>query len=252
MFFFIVLVIPCALATSLPELIIVRFLGALAGSAMIANAPGTISDIVNDEYRALAFSVWSIGPLNGPVFGPIIGGFVTQYLGWRWTNWTVAICAGVAWVPLLLMKETYAPALLKKKARQRRAETDDSRWWSRYDQRVAFWGLLRLNLSRPLIMAVKEPICIFWNVYMAYVIPIPSILRLTDFEKRIIYGILYLCFVAYPIVFQGARGWSNSESGLAFLGIGVVCHEPIHQTWQVLTPRRERCALSDSNLQFVA
>lgn len=63
MFFFVILIIPCALATSLAELIIIRFFGALAGSAMIANAPGTISDIVNDEYRALAFSVWSIGPL---------------------------------------------------------------------------------------------------------------------------------------------------------------------------------------------
>ncbi len=49
------------------------------GSAMVANSPGTLSDIVNDDYRALAFSIWSIGPFNGPTFGPIIGGFSTQY-----------------------------------------------------------------------------------------------------------------------------------------------------------------------------
>ncbi len=75
---FAVLIIPCGLATSLPEVVIVRFFGAIAGSAMIANSPGTISDIVDDEHRALAFSIWSIGPLNGPTFGPIIGGFSTQ------------------------------------------------------------------------------------------------------------------------------------------------------------------------------
>ena len=75
---FTVLIIPCGLAASLPEVVIVRFFGALAGSAMIANSPGTVSDIVNDEYRALAFSIWSIGPFNGPTFGPIIGGFSTQ------------------------------------------------------------------------------------------------------------------------------------------------------------------------------
>jgi hypothetical protein len=34
---------------------------------MIANAPGTVSDIVTEEYRALAFSIWSIGPMNGYV-----------------------------------------------------------------------------------------------------------------------------------------------------------------------------------------
>lgn len=76
--FFIILIIPCGLATSLPEVVITRFLGALAASALIANSPGTLSDIVNDDYRALAFSIWSIGPFNGPTFGPIIGGFTTQ------------------------------------------------------------------------------------------------------------------------------------------------------------------------------
>ena len=78
MLLFLLLIIPCGLATSMTEILIVRFVGALAGSAMIANCVGTLSDIVTDEYRALAFSIWSIGPLNGPTFGPIIGGFSTQ------------------------------------------------------------------------------------------------------------------------------------------------------------------------------
>lgn len=78
MLLFMLLIIPCGLATSMAEILVVRFVGALAGSAMIANCAGTLSDIVTDEYRALAFSIWSIGPLNGPTFGPIIGGFSTQ------------------------------------------------------------------------------------------------------------------------------------------------------------------------------
>jgi len=53
---------------------------------MIANAPGTVNDIVDEQYRALAFSIWSIGPMSGPVTGPIAGGFAAQYLGWRWTG----------------------------------------------------------------------------------------------------------------------------------------------------------------------
>lgn len=42
-------------------------------------------------------------------------------------------------------------------------------------------------------------------------------------KKRIslIYGILYLCFVAYPIVFSQHRGWGPGSSGLAFVGIGI-------------------------------
>lgn len=80
MLLFVLLIIPCGLATSMAEILVVRFVGALAGSVMIANCVGTLSDIVTDEYRALAFSIWSIGPLNGPTFGPIIGGFSTQYV----------------------------------------------------------------------------------------------------------------------------------------------------------------------------
>ncbi|EDN08994.1 conserved hypothetical protein [Histoplasma mississippiense (nom. inval.)] len=179
-------------------------LAPLSEIAMISSAPGSISDMVDDEHRALAFSIWSIGPLNGPVFGPIIGGYVTQYLGWRWTNWLSIIFSGVALIFMCLMKETYTPVLLQKRAARLREEDDDPRWWSRYDQKASLISVLKMNLSRPFVMAVLEPICIFWNLYIA-----------------IVYAILYLCFVAYPIVFREIRGWTVGESGLAFLGIGV-------------------------------
>ncbi|KAI9813300.1 MAG: hypothetical protein M1827_004242 [Pycnora praestabilis] len=204
MLIFMLLVIPCAMATSLEEILVVRFFGALAGSAMIANAPGTVTDIVDDEHRALAFSIWSIGPLNGPVFGPLIGGFAYEYLGWRWTNWLVVIFGGAAWVMVCLVKETYAPAILQQKAKQKRKEMVDPRWWSPYDNKLKLWDLLKVNLSRPFVLIVTEPICMFWDLYVA-----------------VIYGILYLCFVAYPIVFSQIRGWSPGLSGLAFVGIGI-------------------------------
>ncbi|KAK4863352.1 hypothetical protein LT330_002130 [Penicillium expansum] len=203
---FTVLIIPCALAKSVTALIVVRFIAAFFGSVMISTAPGMVADLVDDEHRALAISVWSIGPLNGPVIGPVIGGFVTQYLGWRWMCWIALILSAVALVFAILLKETYAPTLLQKKAARLRKETGDSRWWSRYDQKASLPEILKLNLSRPFVMAVTEPIwqVIFWNIYIA-----------------IIYGILYLCFVAYPIVFRDIRGWQLGMSGLAFLGIGI-------------------------------
>ncbi|KAJ6079811.1 hypothetical protein N7467_009564 [Penicillium canescens] len=201
---FTVLIIPCALAKSVTTLIVVRFIGAFFGSVMISTAPGMVADLVDDEHRALAISIWSIGPLNGPVLGPVIGGFVTQYLGWRWMDWIALILSAIALVFAILLKETYAPTLLQKKAARLRKESGESRWWCRYDQKAGLYEILKLNLSRPFVMAVTEPICIFWNIYIA-----------------IIYGILYLCFVAYPIVFQEIRGWDLGLSGLAFLGIGI-------------------------------
>jgi hypothetical protein len=116
----------------------------------------------------------------------------------------VAIVSGVAFMAILLIPETYAPAILRTRAAKRRKETDDKRYWSRYDEKAALLPLLKVNLGRPFIMTFTEPILIFWDLYVA-----------------LVYGILYLCFVAYPIVFNESRGWSPGIGGLAFIGIGV-------------------------------
>lgn len=63
---FTLLVIPCALARSAEEIIVVRFIAACFGSVMISSAPGMVADLVTDENRALYLSIWSIGPANGP------------------------------------------------------------------------------------------------------------------------------------------------------------------------------------------
>jgi len=96
--------------------------------------------------------------MNGPVAGPVVGGFTYQYLGWRWTNWIALIFAGVSFVMMSLVPETYAPAILRKRAVQRRKETGNPKWWSRYDDKKKLLDLLKVNLSRPFIMSVFEPI----------------------------------------------------------------------------------------------
>jgi hypothetical protein len=100
---------------------------------------------------------------------PLIGGFTTQEKGWRWANWVVMIGGGAAFLMMVIIPETYKPTLLQKMAAKKRKETGDDSYWSRYDVRVGFGELMRVNLSRPFVMAVKEPICIFWNVYIAII-----------------------------------------------------------------------------------
>ncbi|KAI0202122.1 major facilitator superfamily transporter [Astrocystis sublimbata] len=204
MIVFTILVIPSCLATSLTEILVVRFFGALFGAAMIANSAGTVVDISTEENRALVLSLWSIAPLNGPVTGPVIGGFVFQYLGWRWDNWLILILAGVATIFVFFTKETYAPTILKAKAARLRKETNDERWWTRYDLNIPPFEIVKLNLTRPFVLFFTEPILWFFNLWIS-----------------IVYGILYLCFVAYPIVFTQHRGWGPGLTGLSFVGIGI-------------------------------
>ncbi|GFF40307.1 uncharacterized transporter C530.02 [Aspergillus lentulus] len=201
---FLLLLLPSALARNIETILVSRFFGGFFGSALMSNSPASVNDIVSDEHRALAFGFWSIGPTNGPVYGPIIGGFVFEHLGWRWTNWIVLIIGGGVLALMASIKETYAPVILRRRAERKRKETQSTKWWTRYDGAQDFVSSLRTSLSRPFIMLLTEPICIFWDVYVA-----------------LVYGVLYLCFVAYPIAFQQERGWSPGIGGLSFVGIGV-------------------------------
>jgi hypothetical protein len=70
---FVVFVLPCALAKNIATILVFRFIGAFCAAAMISNAPGTVNDISDEEHRALAFSIWSIGPMNGEfLFGRLM------------------------------------------------------------------------------------------------------------------------------------------------------------------------------------
>lgn len=98
-----------------------------------------VADLFAPQHVALPMAAFSVNPFLGPVFGPIISGFINQHLYWRWTWWIFIICrlpvpssgsrrqrlshrdrAGVAfelaaivlWVP-----ETFMPAILVKRAK---------------------------------------------------------------------------------------------------------------------------------------
>lgn len=133
------------------------------GAATISNAPGSLVDIYTSDKLAVGISLWSIAPFNGPVIGPIIGGFVYAGLGWRWDNWLTMILSGASVLLMATVPETYAPVLLRKKAARLRKE-QDSRYRSRYD-RTSFWLQLKVTLRRPFILAATEPILWFFNTW---------------------------------------------------------------------------------------
>ena len=82
---------------------------------------------------------------------------MTQYKGWRWTNWVVMMASGLSLVFLLFTKETYEPTILQKRTKHKRKTEDDERYWCRYDNKLPFLELMKANLSRPFIMAITEP-----------------------------------------------------------------------------------------------
>lgn len=194
-------------ATNIQTLVILRFLAGCFGSSPFGNAGGTIADMFPAAQRGIAISLFAAAPFLGPTLGPVIGGFLATGAGWRWVEGFLAAFSGLLWICIiLLLPETYAPVLLRRRAEKLSALTGKV-YRSQLDidrGPIPLGRTLKTALSRPWVLLFREPIVLLFSIYMS-----------------IIYGTLYMLFAAYPIVFQQVRGWSEGIGGLAFLGILV-------------------------------
>ncbi|KAF7717493.1 MFS-type transporter [Penicillium ucsense] len=197
----------CAGSKNAWTLIILRFFAGAFGSSPLTNAGGVIADMFSAKQRGVAMSLFAAAPFLGPVLGPIIGGFLGESAGWKWVMGFLGAFSGAVWIiGSLLIPETYAPVLLRRRA-ERLSKLTGKIYRSQIeiDQgKISLKESFKIALSRPWILLFREPIVFLLSLYMA-----------------IIYGTLYMLFAAFPIVYQVNRGWSQGIGGLAFLGIMV-------------------------------
>ncbi|KAK5072429.1 hypothetical protein LTR51_005065 [Lithohypha guttulata] len=188
-------------------LIILRFLAGTFGSSPLTNAGGVIADLMAANQRGIGMSIFAAAPFLGPVIGPIVGGFVGETIGWRWVEGVMAIFTGVLWIfGTLVIPETYSPVILRRRA-EKLSKMTGKKYISVLEKRQGKTtpkAAFKKALTRPWALLFLEPIVLLISIYMA-----------------IIYGILYMLFGAFPIVFQQTRGWSQGIGGLAFLGVAV-------------------------------
>jgi DHA2 family multidrug resistance protein len=74
----------CGIAASLPQLIIFRVLQGFFGGGLQPNQQSIILDTFPPEQRGRAFSLTAVATVVAPVFGPTIGGWITDSFSWRW------------------------------------------------------------------------------------------------------------------------------------------------------------------------
>jgi MFS family permease len=83
-----------ALQNSYPALFLLRCLQSSGSSGTVALANAVVADLVTSAERGSYIGYASVGALVGPTFGPVIGGLLCQYLGWRSVFWFLTIYAG--------------------------------------------------------------------------------------------------------------------------------------------------------------
>ena len=105
---------------------------------------------------------------------------------------------------LLILKETYGPCLLERKARRLRAGARNPHLCSKFDARPAPRHRLRLAVVRPAKLLATSPVVL-----------------LLSFHAAVVYGYMYLLFATLAPTFAAVYGFDEGAAGLAYLGLGL-------------------------------
>lgn len=74
----------CGLSSSLGMLIFARVLQGIAGGGLLAKAQSIVFEAFSAKERPVAQAIFGLGVIVGPAIGPVLGGWLTDNMGWRW------------------------------------------------------------------------------------------------------------------------------------------------------------------------
>jgi DHA2 family multidrug resistance protein len=74
----------CALAPSLPMLILCRILQGAGGGGLQPTEQAILADTFSAKQRAMGFAMYGVAILVAPAIGPTFGGWITDNYSWHW------------------------------------------------------------------------------------------------------------------------------------------------------------------------
>ncbi|KAH9936238.1 MFS polyamine transporter [Fomitopsis serialis] len=201
----------CGFARTQSQILAFRFLSGFGGGAALAIGGGVLGDCWKPHERGQAAALYSLAPVLGPVMGPICGAWIAQKSTWRWVFWSTTILSAIVGCGgFLMLRETYAPVLLERKARRIRKNMGSEKSQHQeirtvYDHGDRHWKqIYSTALFRPFKLFFKEPIIMLLGIYMAFV-----------------YGTLYLFLTTIDSIFEDVYRESIGIAGLNYIALGI-------------------------------
>lgn len=220
----------CGLAPNLELLVLFRIMqGAVAGP-MIPLSQSLLMQSYPPEKRAMALALWSMTIIVAPIFGPILGGIISDNWHWGWIffiNIPIGIVA--CWVAWRQLKHRETPVVSMPIDRIGLALM------------VVGVGALQMMLDRGkemdwfssteiVVLAIIAVVClsyfIVWELDAEY--PIVDLRLFQDRNFTVGVLALSLAFMVYmgaivllPLVLQTQLGYTATWAGLATAPIGI-------------------------------
>lgn len=112
-----------------------------------------MADMYGKKDRGKSLAIVTLLPYLGPALGPLLGGAVSEKLHWSWIFWIMSIVDFVILLlGLLIIRETYTPVLLRRKARREGTSI------TRHNTGESKASRMKKDLLRPIHILTHRPI----------------------------------------------------------------------------------------------
>ncbi len=230
----------CGMATNLGMLIVFRIIQGVGGGALQPISQAILLETFPVEERGMAMALWGIGVIIAPIVGPVMGGWVTDNLTWRWAFY-INLPIGI--VSLLL---TYLFVFDPDYIRSQRAGSID--YWG-LGLLVVGLGALQVVLDKgeredwfssdfitrlAIIAAVALIVLIYHELKTRHPVVDLRLFKERNYASGVtimfFFGfVLYGSIMLLPLYLQTLMGYDATLAGwaLAFGGIGSLLIMPI-------------------------
>ncbi|GAA6031621.1 hypothetical protein JCM8097_006553 [Rhodosporidiobolus ruineniae] len=185
-----------------------RALSGIFGSCGTILVGGTLADIWNTRERGIPMSCFTFSAIFGTITAPLYCGYIDERIGWRWLEWIHMIANGVLLIAeVILLKETRGAKILLRRAKKLRKETGKNNIRAPMElEHENVKDLLRESCTRAFKLLIGEPVVLAFGLWIAYA-----------------WGITFLFLSAIPLAFTTVRGWSEGNTGLAYIPLIIGC-----------------------------
>jgi EmrB/QacA subfamily drug resistance transporter len=223
--------IACALAPSLPWLLVGRSLQGVGAALLMPNSLAILGAAFSGEARGRAIGIWaSMGAVMGAL-GPVLGGWLIDTVGWRsifLINLPLATGAIVLAIVFVrdARREDEAPTLDLLGGLLATAALGAITWGLTIGSGHAGWTPAALLLAFAGVALMLSFLAVEWSKGEVAMMPLTlfgssSFIGLT-LLTLFLYGALVALLVLLPYVLIQAAGYSGAEAGAALLPFAVV------------------------------